>query len=197
MRKVIVFTNLSLDGVMQGPARADEDQRGGFKYGGWGAPYTAMTSVTGDTLANAGAFLFGRWTYENFYKVWANRTDNPFSKAFSDGQKYVVSTTLKEPLPWANSTLLKGDVAQAVTELKEQPGRDMLVFGSGLLVQTLMQHDLVDRYVLLVHPLVLGSGRRLFADGSTYMTLKLVDTQPKPNGVIVAIYQPANDYPVR
>jgi dihydrofolate reductase len=190
MRKVVVFTNLSLDGVMQAPAKADEDPRGGFQYGGWAAPYEAMSSAGGDNMSNAGPFLFGRRTYENFYAVWANRTDNPYSEIFDNTQKYVASTTLKEPLVWTNSTLLKGNVAEAVAELKAQPGKDFLVMGSGVLVQTLMKHNLVDLYILLIHPLILGSGRRLFPDGSPYTALQLVDVKTTPTNVIIATYQP-------
>jgi dihydrofolate reductase len=190
MRKVIVFTNLTLDGVMQGPGRADEDPRGGFKYGGWGAPYDAMRSAGGDNMSDAGPYLFGRRTYEDFYAVWANRTDNPYSKVFDNTQKYVASTTLKEPLVWRNSTLLKGNVLEAVAELKAQPGKDFLVMGSGVLVQTLMKYNLVDLYILLIHPLILGSGRRLFPDGGSYTTLQLVDVKTTPTNVVIATYQP-------
>jgi len=190
-RKVIVFTNLSLDGVMQAPGRPDEDLRGGFQYGGWGAPYAAMSSVTGDSLSNTGPLLFGRRTYEDFYAVWPNRTDNPYTQMLNNAQKYVASTTLKEPLPWSNSILLKGDVAEAIAGLKEQPGKDFLVMGSGVLVQTLMKHNLVDLYILLIHPLVLGSGRRLFTDGGTFAPLRLVENQTTSTGVVIAIYQPA------
>ena len=190
-RKVIVFTNLSLDGVMQAPGRPDEDLRGGFQYGGWGAPYAAMSSVTGDSLSNTGPLLFGRRTYEDFYAVWPNRTDNPYTQMLNNAQKYVASTTLKEPLPWSNSILLKGDVAEAIAGLKEQPGKDFLVMGSGVLVQTLMKHNLVDLYILLIQPLVLGSGRRLFTDGGTFAPLRLVENQTTSTGVVIAIYQPA------
>jgi dihydrofolate reductase len=189
MRKVIVFTNLTLDGVMQGPARPDEDARDGFQHGGWGAPYAAMTMVEG-ILPETGPLLMGRRTYENFYAVWPKRTDNPYTERLNNAQKYVASTTLKEPLAWMNSTLLKGDVAEAVAGLKAQAGKDFLVMGSGVLVQTLMQHNLVDLYVLLIHPLILGSGRRLFPEGSPFTTLQLVASKTVPNGVVIASYQP-------
>jgi dihydrofolate reductase len=195
MRKVIVFTNLTLDGVMQAPGRPDEDLRGGFQLGGWATPYAAMSSASGESLSNTGPLLFGRRTYEDFYAVWPNRTDNPFTDVLNNAQKYVASTTLKEPLPWVNSTLLKGDVAEAVAGLKSQPGKDFLVMGSGVLVQTLMQHNLVDLYVLLIHPLILGSGRHLFPDGSAFTTLQLVDVKPTPKGVVIATYQPAQSHP--
>ena len=192
MRKVIVFTNVTLDGVMQAPGRRDEDVRGGFEHGGWAAPYAAMSSVTGESLSNAGPFLFGRRTYEDFYAYWPHQTDSPYTDVLNNTQKYVASTTLKEPLPWSNSTLLKGDVPQAVAELKSQPGKDLLVMGSGELVQTLMEHDLVDLYILLIHPLVLGAGRRLFSDGGAPATLQLVETQSTPTGVVIATYEPAS-----
>src|SRR5947209_18114449 len=123
MSKVVVFTNLSLDGVMQAPGRPDEDRRGGFEHGGWGAPYAAMPSA-GGTMASAGALLLGRRTYEDFYSVWPNRTDNPYTAVLNNIQKYVASTTLSEPLPWSNSTLLKGDAAEPVARLKQEPGKE-------------------------------------------------------------------------
>lgn len=195
MRKIVVFTNLTLDGVMQAPGQPDEDLRGGFQHGGWAAPYAAMSSVSGESapgeaLTNTGPILLGRRTYENFYAYWPNQTDNPYTEVLNNAQKYVASTTLEEPLPWINSTLLKGDVAKAVEGLKAQPGKDFLVMGSGELVRTLMQHNLVDLYILLIHPLVLGSGRRLFPDGGAYAALRLVDTQTTPTGVVIVTYQP-------
>jgi dihydrofolate reductase len=193
MTKVVVFENLTLDGVMQAPARRDEDLRGGFQYGGWGAPYAAMTAA-GESTPNFGALLLGRRTYENLFAAWHGRTDdNPFTARLDGMQKYVASTTLKEPLAWINSTLLKGDVAQAVADLKTKLGKDkdIVMMGSGELIQTLMQHNLVDRYVLLIHPLVLGSGRRLFTDSGAFAALHLVSAKATPNGVVVATYEPA------
>jgi dihydrofolate reductase len=192
LRKVVVFTNLTLDGVMQAPGRPEEDRRGNFQYGGWGAPYAAMaSSAIGDSLGNVGPLLFGRRTYEDFYSFWPNQTNNPYTEVLNNAQKCVASTTLKEPLPWHNSTLLKGDVAQAVAGLKAQPGQDFMIMGSGELVQTLMKHNLVDRFVLLIHPLVLGSGRRLFPEGGTYAALQLVSVKATDKGVVVATYQAA------
>jgi dihydrofolate reductase len=191
MSKVIVFMNLTLDGVMQAPGRRDEDLRGGFRHGGWATPYAdpVLGSVAGESMAGTGGLLLGRRTYEDFYAVWPNRTDNPFTEVLNNTQKYVASTTLKEPLPWINSTLLKGDVPGAVAGLRAQPGKDIVVLGSGELVQTLMRHNLIDQYVLLIHPLVLGSGRRLFADGSPFAALRLVGTQTATTGVVVATYE--------
>jgi len=191
MSKVVVLTNLTLDGVMQGPARPDEDRRGGFEHGGWAAPYAAM-EATGNNFASAGALLFGRRTYENFYAVWPKQTNSPYTEFLNTIPKYVASTTLKEPLPWSNSTLLKGDAAQAVSQLKQQPGKDLLIMGSGELIQSLMRANLIDDYVLLIHPLVLGSGRRLFPDGGAGATLRLVATSTTDKGVVIATYQPAS-----
>jgi dihydrofolate reductase len=190
MRKVVVFTNVTLDGVMQAPGRPDEDTRGGFQHGGWATPFNAM-SMAGGNLSDSGPMLFGRRTYEDFYAFWPNQTDNPYTEVLNNTPKYVASTTLKEPLAWSNSTLLKGNVPEAVAELKEQPGKDFLVMGSGELVQTLMQHNLIDEYVLLIHPLILGSGRRLFREGSVYSALRLVDSKTTPTGVVIATYEPA------
>jgi len=191
--KIILFTSLTLDGVMQAPGRPDEDRRGGFGHGGWGTAYSdeVLAKVPGEAGANAGALLLGRRTYEDFYSVWPNRTDNPFTEVLNNTQKYVASRTLKEPLPWMNSTLLKGDVVEAVASLKQRLEKDTVVLGSGELAQTLMQHSLIDRYVLLIHPLVLGSGRRLFNDGGSFAALRLVDIKPSTTGVIVATYEPA------
>jgi dihydrofolate reductase len=192
MSKVVVFTNLTLDGVMQAPGRPDEDRRGGFEHGGWGIPYadSVLASVTGQSMASTGALLFGRRTYQDFYAVWPKRTDNPFTEVLNNTQKYVASTTLPEPLPWINSTLLKGDAADAVARLKPQLAKDLVILGSGALLHSLMRRNLVDQYVLLIHPLLLGSGLRLFTDGGPFATLQLVDSKTTTTGVIVATYQP-------
>jgi dihydrofolate reductase len=192
MRKLTVFNSLTLDGVMQAPGRPDEDGRGGFARGGWAAPYMdeVMGRVAAEGMAGPGALLLGRRTYEDFHGFWPNQTDNPFTEVLDNTRKYVASTTLREPLGWRNSTLLEGDAAEAVARLKEQPGEDLTVLGSGELVQSLRRRDLVDRYVLLIHPLVLGSGRRLFPDGGPAATLRLVDSVPSTTGVIIATYQP-------
>lgn len=193
MGKIIVFESLTLDGVMQAPGRPDEDTRGGFQHGGWAAPYAdpVMASLAGEGRSKGDALLFGRRTYEDFYKVWPTAPQpNPFTEVLNNSQKYVASRTLKEPLPWMNSTLLKGDVAQAVARLKEEPDMDLVVLGSGELVQTLMQHQLVDQYTLLIHPLVLGTGRHLFTDGGAYASLRLVDVKPTTTGVLIANYEP-------
>jgi dihydrofolate reductase len=193
MRKIVVFMNLSLDGVMQAPGRPDEDQRGGFEHGGWATTYAdpVMGRVAAESMAATGGLLFGRRTYEDFYFVWPNRTDNPFTEVLNNTQKFVASTTLDEPLPWSNSTLLKGDAAEAVARLKKQPGKDIVVLGSGELLQSLMRSNLIDVYVLQIHPLILGSGRRLFNDSGTCAPLRLVDSKTTSTGVVIATYQPA------
>lgn len=193
MAKIVVFTSLTLDGVMQAPGRPDEDRRGGFEHGGWATPFAdkVLGTATTDSMAGTGALLLGRRTYEDFYGFWPKQADNPFTKVLDDMQKYVASRTLQEPLPWANSTLLDGDVAGAVGRLSEQPGKDLVVLGSGDLVQSLMRSDLVDEYVLLIHPLVLGSGRRLFPDGAPFAELRLVASRTTTKGVVIATYQPA------
>ncbi len=188
MSKVVVFMNLTLDGVMQAPGRPDEDRRGGFEHGGWATPYATMEAAE-ESMAYTGALLLGRRTYEDFYAVWPNRTDNPFTAVLNNTQKYVASTTLSEPLPWSNSTLLKGDAAEAVARLKEELGKDLVILGSGELVQSLMRRNLVDEYVLLIHPLVLGSGRRFFADGGAFAALRLVGAKTTTTGVVIATYQ--------
>jgi dihydrofolate reductase len=192
MSRVVVTNHVTLDGVMQAPARPDEDTRGGFTHGGWAVPGNdaVMGSVMAEGMAQGGALLFGRRTYEDFYDVWPKRTDNPFSAVLDNAQKYVASTSLREPLPWANSTLLKGDVAEAVAQLKQQPGKDFVILGSGELIQSLMRRNLIDEFLLMIHPLVLGSGRRLFADGGAFATLKLIDTRATTTGVVIARYQP-------
>jgi len=193
MSKIVAFTSLTLDGVMQAPGRPDEDRRGGFEHGGWALPYadSVLGTVSGGSMASTGALIFGRRTYEDFHGVWPKRTDdNPFTVVLNNTQKYVVSTTLEEPLPWINSTVLKGDGAEAVARVKAQPGKDIVVLGSGALLQSLMRRNLVDEYILLIHPLVLGSGRRLFTDGGEFAALRLIDTKTTTTGVVIATYQP-------
>jgi dihydrofolate reductase len=194
MTKIVAFTSLTLDGVMQAPGRPDEDRRGGFQHGGWATPFadSVMGQAAGASMATSGALLLGRRTYEDFYSYWPKQTDgNPYTAVLNKSQKYVASTTLNEPLPWINSTLLKGDVAEAVARLKAQPGKDLVVLGSSVLLQSLMRRNLVDEYVLLIHPLVLGSGRRLFTDGGASATLRLVDSKVTTTGVLIVTYRPA------
>lgn len=193
MNKLVVTMSLTLDGVMQAPGRPDEDRRDGFEHGGWAQPYVddVMAQEMGKGMAQDAAILLGRRTYEDLFAVWADQTDNPFSAVLNNAQKYVASTTLEEPLPWTNSTLLNGDAAEAVARLKEQPGKDLVVLGSGELVRSLMQRGLIDEFVLLIHPLILGSGRRLFGDGGAFAALRLLDTKTTTTGVVIATYRSA------
>ena len=192
MRQITVFNSISLDGVMQAPGRPDEDRRDGFQHGGWAVSYAdpVMASFAGEGMVRDGGLLFGRRTYEDFYSVWPNRTDNPFTDILNRRQKYVASRTLAEPLPWQNSTLLKGDAVEAVATLKQESDQDLLILGSGELIRSLIPRKLIDRFILLIHPLVLGSGRRLFADDGYLQALKLVESKPTSTGVLIATYQP-------
>jgi dihydrofolate reductase len=191
MRKITVVNHVTLDGVMQAPAAPDEDTRGGFEHGGWALPYgdEVMASVMAEGMSTPGDLLLGRRTYEHFASFWPHQKDNPYTERLNASQKYVASTTLTEPLPWQNSTLLQGDAAEAVAELKAQPGEGLTILGSGALVQSLMRRDLIDDFLLTIHPLVLGSGRRLFADDGARAALKLADTKITTTGVIIATYR--------
>ncbi|MDQ3832212.1 MAG: dihydrofolate reductase family protein [Actinomycetota bacterium] len=196
MSKVVVIEHLTLDGVMQGPARPDEDRRDGFEYGGWGAAAydPAMQKVIGARMGSSWSLLVGRTTYEDFAKVWPNQPQpNPFTEALNNAEKFVASTTLTEPLPWQNSTLLKVDATDAVAKLKKDHDKTLVIFGSGVLVQSLMRRDLIDEYVLQIHPLVLGKGRRLFPHGSPLMKFSLVDSVTTGTGVLIATYRPASE----
>lgn len=193
MRKMIVNEFLSLDGVMQAPGDPDEDRSGGFAHGGWQMPYfdDDFAKVAFEGMAQTDGYVFGRRTYEIMAAYWPTQPDDvPFAASLNGLPKYVASTTLSEPLEWRNSTLLQGDVAKAVAELKEQPGKNLVVLGSGELVQTLMENDLVDEYGLMINPIVLGSGKRLFREGSPKLPLKLVRSMTTGTGVVVATYEP-------
>jgi dihydrofolate reductase len=182
--------NVSLDGVVQAPGRPDEDTRGGFDRGGWFQPYN--DEVLGRYLGQrmgagpGGGLLLGRRTYEDFFEVWPKRTDNPYTAVLDATTKYVASTTLTEPLPWQNSVLLRGDVPTAVATLKRNT--DLTVLGSGELVRALGAAGLVDEYLLLVAPLLLGRGRRLF-DAGVEATLELAECVPTSTGVLVTRYR--------
>jgi dihydrofolate reductase len=194
MRKVIAVESLTLDGVMQAPGRPDEDVRGGFEHGGWAIPYSdeVMDRTMGERMqmAEGGPLVLGRRTYEDFAGFWPKQKDNPYTEVLNRAEKYVASTTLKEPLPWQNSSLLEGYVVDAVARLKEEPGKDLGILGSGELVRSLIPRDLIDEYVLLIHPLVLGSGQRLFPDGAV-ARLELVGSVTTSTGVVIATYRPA------
>jgi dihydrofolate reductase len=191
---VVVINHVTLDGVMQAPGGADEDARDGFAHGGWAVPGNdeVMGRFLGAGMSQGGSLLFGRRTYEQFATYWPAQTDNPVTEVLNRARKYVASTTLSEPLPWESSTLLGGDATTAVAELREEADGDLTVLGSGVLVQSLMRRDLVDRYVLMIHPLVLGSGRRLFPDGGPTTSLRLLDSLTTTTGVTIATFQPAN-----
>jgi dihydrofolate reductase len=190
MRKVVVIEHVTLDGVMQAPGRPDEDTRGGFEHGGWAQERAdeVMRRKMGERM-QGGPLLLGRRTYEDFFSFWPQQRDNPYTEALDNAEKYVASTSLQEPLPWKNSTLLDGDAASAVAELKQQPGKDFTVLGSGQLVQSLMRRDLVDELLLMIHPLVFGTGRRLFPDGAPVAALTLVDSETTTSGVMIARYK--------
>lgn len=192
MSKVVVINHVTLDGVMQAPGRPEEDARDGFTNGGWAAPNVdeVVMKVLGGRMGEGNRLLLGRRSYEDILGYW-NTQGSPFKDPLNNADKYVASRTLREPLPWPNSTLLHGDVADAVAELKQQPGKDLHVMGSGELIRTLMRHELIDEYVLMIHPLVLGTGRRLFADGGTPAHLRLVDSTAATTGVLIATYQAA------
>jgi dihydrofolate reductase len=192
MSKLVVAEFVSLDGVMQAPGDAGEDREGGFEYGGWQMPYNddVAGQRIGASMAQTGSFLFGRKTYEIFARYWPTQPDdNPFAKILNGLPKYVASTTLTEPLGWEGSTLLQGDVAKAVAELKDGEGGNIVVLGSGGLVQTLYENDLVDEYALMITPIVLGGGKKLFRE-LPMKTLTLADSVTTSTGVVMATYVP-------
>jgi dihydrofolate reductase len=197
MSKVVVVESVTLDGVMQAPGRPDEDTRGGFEHGGWAVPYNdeVMGRTMGAGMANTGAMLLGRRTYEDFAGYWPRQEDNPITEHLNRAQKYVVSGSLHEPLPWQNSTLVGGDPVEEVARLKKESAGNLAVLGSGVLVRSLARHVLVDEYVLLIHPLVLGTGTRLFGDDEVG-ALRLVHSVTTTTGVVIATYRPVGAEPV-
>ena len=196
MRKVIVNEFMSLDGVAQAPGAADEDPSGGFAHGGWHMQY--MGDELGrrwvlESIVGAGGFLLGRRTYEIFAAYWPNASgdEQVIAEPLNTKPKHVVSTTLTEPLEWQNSTLVEGDVAAAVAALKQADAGDLHVIGSTELVRTLIEHDLVDELRLMIDPVLLGGGKRIFRDDGLLRELRLVDSQVTGTGVILARYAPA------
>jgi dihydrofolate reductase len=195
--KLATITHVTVDGVMQGLGAADEDSRGGFERGGWAIPLFVDEAATflDDAFQRADAFLFGRRTYEIFASSWgtgswgANQGDNPISVALNTRPKYVASTTLTDP-EWADTTVLSGDVAAAVGELKAKPGGELQVHGSGSLVRWLFDNDLVDEITLFIYPVVVGQGTRLFPDSGPDTALDLVDSRATPSGVTIQVYRP-------
>jgi dihydrofolate reductase len=192
MRKLIVSEFLSLDGVMQAPATADEDTEGGFAHGGWQSQYfdEVLLAVASKGMAEADAYLFGRRTYQNMAAYWPTApADDPFAGHLNRTTKYVASRTLTS-VQWRNSTLIQGDVAERVANLKEQAGGNIQVLGSGDLVRTLLAHDLVDEWQLMICPVLLGGGKRLFGDDGRLRALELVDSVTTGTGVAIQTYRP-------
>jgi dihydrofolate reductase len=189
--KVIVMNWVTLDGVMQGPGRTDEDTRDGFAYGGWGTAYSdeATVAKVGERMGGNRAFLFGRRTYEDLLASW-NAQGGPFKDALNDTSKFVASSNPEARLDWPNSTLLRGDVPAAVADLKQSSEANLAIMGSGVLIGSLMAADLIDEYLLMIAPVVLGTGRRLFA-GGTHASLRLIESSTTSKGVLITTYEPA------
>src|SRR5919107_720298 len=196
--KLTTNTNVSIDGVMQGLGGSDEDRTGGFERGGWAMPYfdEETAALIGQVYQRADAFLFGRRTYEVFASSWgtgswgANQGDNPISVALNTRPKYVASTTLSDP-QWADTTVLSGDVAAAIGELKAKPGGELRVVGSLSVVRLLLENDLVDEITLLTYPVVVGQGARLFPDTGPDLALELVESRATASGVTIQVYRTA------
>ena len=196
--KLTTITHVSLDGVMQGLGGQDEDRRGGFERGGWALPLFNKEAATflDQVFQRADAFLFGRRTYEIFAGSWgtgswgANEGNNPISVALNTKPKYVASTTLTDP-QWGDTTVLFGDVAAAIGELKAKPGGELQVHGSGALIRWLLENDLVDEISLLIYPVVVGEGTRLFPETGPDKALELVESRAFPNGIAIQVYRPA------
>lgn len=192
MRRVIADEWMTLDGVVQAPGDPGEDRSGGFEHGGWHLPYFDELSQTWvvDYLNEAGAFLFGRRTYENLAAYWPNASEEERAIAdpLNSKPKYVMSTTLSEPLGWEGSTLLRGDLAEAVLGLKQEEGGDIHVIGSAELVRGLLEHDLVDGFNLMIDPLTVGGGKGIFPDDGVLRPMRLVESQVASTGAILATY---------
>ena len=191
MRKLIVAEFITLDGVIQAPGGADEDTEGGFQHGGWTMPYWHDDIGTHffQAMAQADALLLGRKTWQIHGGAFEPMVSDPFGDVMNSIAKYVVSTTLKSASAWRNSTLISRNVVEAVRELKQQRGKDILMDGSSVLIHTLVQENLVDEYALHVYPLVLGGGKRLFPAGKR-VNLNLVESQTLPTGVVFQRYRP-------
>jgi len=190
VRKLVVIEFVTLDGVAQGLGSPDEDRDGGFAHGGWGAPYgdDVLANWAGAGLRDTDAYLLGRRTYEKMAAFWPHQSDeNPIAAHLNSTPKHVVTSAVKS-LGWKHSTVLGGDVRSAVEELKAQPGKNIVVLGSGELLQTLIAHDLVDEYRILLHPLVLGTGKQLFRTYDRPFRLRLVDSQATTTGVLLLSY---------
>ncbi len=192
MRSIGATMSVTLDGVVQGLGRPDEDTRGGFTHGGWGQRYQdeVMGREMGKGMARPGDMLFGRRTWQDFITAWGHSTDgNPFTAHMNAATKYVVSTTLPDAQDWQSSVLLRGDAVETVSELKAQPGNDLSIIGSASLVRTLQAAGLIDHYTLLIHPLILGSGMRLFEGTAPLTEFELTGSVATTKGVIIAQYR--------
>ena len=189
--RIVVLNHISLDGVMQGPGTPQEDTRGGFTHGGWAVP--GNDEVMGQRLGGwmgreSGGLLLGRRSYEEMLRHW-NEEGGPFKDALNAAAKYVVSADSAAELGWPNSTLVSGDVPAAVAELKQESSSgDLVIMGSGQLIRSLLPHGLIDEYLLMIHPLILGSGQRLFEHDDHLVKLRLVDSTATTTGVILATY---------
>ncbi|WP_045824129.1 dihydrofolate reductase family protein [Williamsia herbipolensis] len=192
--RVVVIEHLSLDGVLQGPGRIDEDPRGGFEHGGWAlaAADPSTGAAMGAAMGTDFAWLFGRRSHDDMLAHW-NAAGGPFRDGLNATTKYVVSRDPTTPLPWPNSILLAGDAVENVARLRERPGGNLVVMGSGELVRALLGAGLVDEMLLMVHPVVLGSGTRLFGPGDAPIRLRLVDTASTPTGILMTTYRPPTD----
>jgi dihydrofolate reductase len=194
MRKLITSTFLTLDGVMQAPGGPEEDDSGGFALGGWSVNYwdEQMGQVMTEAMSAPFDLILGRRTYEIFAAYWPHAPEEAGSKPLNDATKYVASRS-RPMLEWGPSVLIEGDAADGIAELKKGEGAELQVHGSGNLIQTLMRHNLVDQYRLWVFPLVIGSGKRLFSDGTIPSALKLVDSKVSSTGVVIGTYEPAGE----
>jgi dihydrofolate reductase len=194
MRKVIVSTFMTLDGVMQAPGGPGEDDSGGFAYGGWSVNYwdELMGQVMTEAMSVPFDLLLGSKTYDIFSTYWPDAPEEAGSRPLNDATKYVASRSHRA-LDWGPSVLIEGDAAEGIAALKKEDGPELQVHGSANLIQTLMRHSLVDEYRLWVFPLVIGSGKRLFADGTVPAGLKLVDSKMSSTGVVIGMYEPAGD----
>ncbi|MFN2198510.1 MAG: dihydrofolate reductase family protein [Anaerolineales bacterium] len=190
MREIIVSEFITLDGVIQAPGGEEEDTDGGFTHGGWTRPYwhNDIGAHFFEVFSQADALLLGRKTWQIHGSAFEPMEGDPFGDAMNNLPKYVVSTTLQSAAAWRNSTLIRGDVVESVRQLKQQPGKNILIDGSSVLIPALAEHDLIDGYSLHLYPLVLGSGKRLFADGSRH-NLELVEASPLPTGVVFLRYR--------
>jgi dihydrofolate reductase len=191
MRSISVTMNVSLDGVAQGLGRADEDVRGGFPHGGWGAWHQdeVLSQEMGRDMGRSGDMLFGRRTWEDFAAVWGRRTDgNPFSTHMNAVRKYVASRKLADADAWQNSSVLCGDAARTVAELKTQDGNDLSIIGSVALVRDLHAAGLIDQYTLVIHPITLGSGSRMFDGPAPLTRFTLTRSVTTTKGVVIAYY---------